>query len=145
MSYTNLAKTLVPGSILLDIYVDSGEQFLGGAEFNFAYHLHHLIGGVDFLGRLGTVQEGKHIWHQLARRKFPYQFIQVDPKKRTKTVQVKKNSNNEPAFIIPSNVASEFLEYPPLSDDRMAAYEIIYFGKYVYILKIIFCWRLTYC
>jgi fructokinase len=128
MAYTTLAKTLVPGSVLLDIYLDSGQQYLGGAEFNFAYHLHFLLGSVDFLGRIGSDKEGKYIWYELARRKFPYQYIQVDPEKRTKTVQVQKNRNNEPAFIIPTNVASEFLEYPPLSDDRLAAYELVYFG-----------------
>jgi len=122
------SKILVPGSVLLDLYEASGEKFLGGACFNFAYHIHNLIGGVDFLSRIGADEAGRLIQAELARRAFPAHLIQVDPCKPTKTVQVRKDAHGEPIYIIASDVASEYLEFPPLSDEALAAYTLVYFG-----------------
>lgn len=121
-------RILVPGSILLDIYADTGQRYLGGAEFNFAYHAQQLLGGVDFIARIGQDEAGEFIWNELVKRGFPTEFIQIDHKQRTKTVQVQTDERHQPVFIIPSNVASEYLEYPPLADEELSAYDLVYFG-----------------
>jgi fructokinase len=126
---TIMPGILVPGTVLLDIYEDSGEQFLGGAEFNFAFHIHRLVGSVDFIARVGRDKAGEFILDRLEQHGFPIGLIQVDPVKKSKTVLVQKNEKNDPVYLIPSNVASEFLEYPAaLSTARLADYQLIYFG-----------------
>ncbi len=119
---------LVPGSVLLDHYADTGEKFLGGAEFNFAHHLHHLLGGVDFAARIGRDEAGAYIQEELRRRDFPAGLLQTDPSKPTKTVLVRNAGSGGPTFLIPDDVASEFLEFPPLAPERLKAYDLVYFG-----------------
>jgi fructokinase len=121
-------RILVPGTVLLDIYADSGARFLGGAEFNFAYHVHRLGGSVDFVARVGEDENGRTILSELARRGFPTAFIQKDTVKPTKTVMVQKDSNNQPAYIIPEDVASEYLDFPALPGGALETYDLVYFG-----------------
>ncbi|MBN1594619.1 hypothetical protein JW933_01705 [candidate division FCPU426 bacterium] len=121
-------KILVPGSVVLDVYEDTGKRYLGGAEFNFAYHMHHLLGGVDFIARLGQDEAGRHILSECTQRGFPVKGMQTDPVKPTKTVRIQKDANNEPIFFIPDDVATEYLDYPPLTDADIAAYHLVYFG-----------------
>ncbi|MEW6515505.1 MAG: PfkB family carbohydrate kinase [candidate division FCPU426 bacterium] len=128
-----LFKILVPGSVLLDIYPASPEagekRYLGGAEFNFAYHVHCLqAGGVDFAARIGADEPGRFIRAELDRRGFPSRLLQVDPVRRTKTVIVRRDENNQPRYDIPTNVASEFLDFPPLPPRTLAEYDLLYFG-----------------
>jgi len=121
-------QILVPGTVLWDIYADTGEAHLGGAEFNFAYHVHQLTGGVDFLARVGADEPGRHLLAELERRGFPTRFIQVDPNKPSKTVTVTEDARGEPRFVIPDGTAAEHLEPPPLSAWDLAGYDLIYFG-----------------
>lgn len=123
-----LSKVLVPGSVLLDIYAATGQRFLGGACFNFAYHMHHLRGGVDFVSRVGRDEAGRFILHELERRGFPVHLIQYDPIKPTKTVQVVKNQSSEPSYLISSDVATEYLSVPPWAQSQLAGYGLVYFG-----------------
>ncbi len=121
-------RILVPGTVLVDKYADTGECFLGGAEFNFAHHVHQLMGGLDFVARVGEDENGQFILKELAHRGFPTHLIQVDAHKPTKTVTITKNDKNEPVYDIASNVASEYLEFPKLSTDEIADYALVYFG-----------------
>jgi fructokinase len=116
---------LVPGTVLLDIYAESGQRFLGGAEFNFAYHVHQLLGGLDFVARVGDDDNGRFILAELERRGFPVSLIQQDAHKPTKTVVVKKDAENKPTYCIPDDVAAEYLDFPPIAP---AAYDLVYFG-----------------
>lgn len=120
-------KILVPGSVLLDLYSPE-ERFLGGAEFNFAYHVHHLQGGVDFVARVGADEPGRFIQTDLERRGFPTRLLQVDPHKPTKTVRVLRDAGGQPRYDIPTDVASEFLDFPPLSPRALLKYDLAYFG-----------------
>ncbi len=119
---------LVPGTVLLDIYADTGEKFLGGAEFNFAHHVHFLAGGVDFVARVGQDEAGRFILDELSHRRFPAALIQSDQVKSTKTVLIRKDERNQPVYEIAQDVASEFLDDPPLSPAELAAYDLVYFG-----------------
>ncbi len=121
-------KVLVPGSVLLDHYADSGRRFLGGACFNFAYHMHHLLGNVDFLSRVGHDDAGQFILTELERRHFPTHLIQKDLHKPTKTVQVRKDDHHEPYYLISRDVATDYLEMPGLTDTQLKAYQLVYFG-----------------
>ncbi|NTV52713.1 MAG: carbohydrate kinase [Candidatus Firestonebacteria bacterium] len=121
-------RVLVPGSVLLDIYADTGARFLGGAEFNFAYHVHQLGMPLDFLARVGDDETGRFILTELSRRGFPTAGIQTDPVKPSKTVVVQKNSLGQPSYCIPVNVASEYLEFPAWAPGELEAYDLVYFG-----------------
>ncbi len=128
MTESGKRQVLVPGTVLLDIYADTGERFLGGAEFNFAYHVHHLMGGLDFVARVGEDEAGCFILNELACREFPTHLIQRDAHKPTKTVRVTKNEKNEPIYCIANDVASEYLDTPPLTPEDIAGYALVYFG-----------------
>lgn len=114
--------------MLLDLY-GPAERHLGGAEFNFACHVHCLQGGgVDFVARIGADEPGRFIQAELGRRGFPTSLLQVDPAKRTKTVRVLRDADGQPCYDIPTDVASEFLDFPPLSAEALAGYDLVYFG-----------------
>lgn len=119
---------LVIGSVLLDHYISENKHYLGGACFNFAYHIHQLIGRLDFISRIGQDQAGAIIKEELTRRGFPTALIQYDRYKPTKTVQVIKNASNEPHYIIASDVATEYLDAPALAATDIENYQLIYFG-----------------
>lgn len=121
-------RVLVPGTVLFDVYAESDETHLGGAEFNLAYHLHHLIGGVDLVARVGADDPGRRLLAELERRGFPTRFIQTDPVHPSKLVTVTRDARGEPCFHIPDNVASEYLEMPPLSVADLSAYGLVCFG-----------------
>jgi fructokinase len=121
-------KIMVPGTVLLDIYVGDHTRCLGGAEFNFAYHVHKLTGDVDFIGRVGRDEAGDFIFSELGRRGFPVHLIQTDPSKPTKTVRIFKDARNEPVYLIADDVSAEYLDEPPLSPADVANYDLLYFG-----------------
>jgi fructokinase len=121
-------KILVPGTVLLDCYAASRTRCLGGAEFNFAYHVHKLAGGVDFIGRVGRDEAGDFIFSELGRRGFPVRLIQTDPSKPTKTVRIFKDARNEPVYLIADDMSAEYLETPLLSPADLAGYDLVYFG-----------------
>jgi len=121
-------RILVPGTVLLDIYEDTGMTFLGGAEFNYACHLHHLGAAIEFIARVGKDQVGQRILEELTSRRFPIHGIQTDERKPSKTVRVRRNDKNEPFYMIQSDVASEYLVNPEIEDAALADYALIYFG-----------------
>lgn len=121
---------LVIGEILFDLF--PGGRRLGGAAFNFAYHLHHLNGPVRFLSRIGRDPEGQAIERFLTARGFPQQDLQRDPLHPTGRVNVTLDAQGSPQFDIVDGVAYDHVRATPAIEDFAARdCRLIYFGSLI--------------
>ena len=121
---------LVVGEILYDIFPDY--KRLGGAPFNFAFHLKHLGFPVRFLSRIGNDADGKEIINHLNRLGFNLNDIQIDPSRPTGSVRVRLDDNGTPEFKITPNVAYDYIEFDkdvhaPLIHNA----DLIYYGSLI--------------
>jgi fructokinase len=125
-----LVLILSIGEILFDIFPEG--RRLGGAAFNFAYHIHRLDGPVRFLSRIGQDPEGQAILDFLAERQFPPDDLQRDPDHPTGRVLVTLDAGGGARFDILPGVAYDFITATPslaqfVKDDC----ELIYFGSLI--------------
>ena len=118
---------LAIGEILFDIFPES--KRLGGAPFNFAYHLKQLGFPVRFISRIGTDDNGREILNRLTGAGFDPGDIQLDDGHPTGTVQVQLDKKGIPEFDIISDVAYDYID---LSQEIYSTYlqsaELVYFG-----------------
>ncbi|MCF8114386.1 MAG: carbohydrate kinase [Desulfotignum sp.] len=120
---------LVTGEILFDLFKD--RKRMGGAPFNFAFHLKKLGFDVRFVSRVGKDDLGKEILDFLASHGFDTKDIQIDPDLPTGTVTV-TSSKNSHTFTITPDTAWDRTAF----SGRMAAClkqgpDLIYFGSLV--------------
>ncbi len=118
---------LVFGEILFDVF-PWGKR-LGGAPFNFAYHLKKMGLDVRFVSRVSLDSNGIDILDFLDKNNFHIDDIQIDPSSRTGTVNVLESDNGEHFFEIEKNTAYDNLEY----SERVRSLinkkpDLIYFG-----------------
>lgn len=119
---------IVVGEILIDRF--PSYERIGGAPFNFAFHLKKLGAPVRFVSRVGMDAHGDRILEMLDRCGFSRSDIQIDPARPTGSVDVELNASGVPSFDIRSGVAYDnlYLEHLPQesgwTDTRM-----IYFGS----------------
>ena len=117
---------IVIGEILIDIFQDY--ERIGGAPFNFAFHLKKLGFPIRFFTRVGNDSSGKRIIDMLGNSGFDQADIQIDPRYPTGTVRVDLDERGIPHFDILTNVAYDQLDLdvPEVScaDDA----EMLYFG-----------------
>jgi fructokinase len=118
------------GEILFDIF--PGYRRLGGAPFNFAYHLKKLGLPVRFITRVGRDPEGREILKTLHAAGFNMDDVQIDADHPTGTVQVELNKKGVPHFDISTDAAYDHIA---LNDSMVAVLkddvDLIYFGTLV--------------
>lgn len=112
------------GEVLFDIFPDYTR--LGGAPFNFHYHLSRLKQRCALLSRIGEDANGRRILDFFDRNGLITDYIQVDPLRPTGTVKVDLDSASNPRFTIVKDVAYDniLLENNLLDADI----ELIYYG-----------------
>ena len=120
---------LVLGEILFDLFPRF--RRIGGASFNFAFHLKKLGFPVRFVSRVGTDALGREILSFLSQHKFDLNDIQIDPDHDTGTVKVTM-SEKEHAFTIIADTAWAHIIF----DERLVTLlqqpcELVYFGSLV--------------
>jgi fructokinase len=118
---------IVFGEILLDIFPTYTR--IGGAPFNFAFHLHRLGLPVRFVSRIGRDDGGEKIQAFLEAQGFPGADLQVDEGRPTGTVQVTLDAKGSPEFDIRTGVAYDEIDLATLADtpsDQPPA--LFYFG-----------------
>ncbi len=121
---------LVVGEILYDVF--SEYKRLGGAPFNFAFHLKNLGFPVRFISRVGNDADGKDILDKLKQFGFEPDDIQIDHAHPTGTVQVRLDKNGVPTFVITSDVAYDYIEFAPeIHAHLIHSSEIVYYGTLV--------------
>ena len=115
------------GEILFDVYPDGKK--LGGAPFNFIYHIIKLTGKANFVSRVGNDQNGDEILQTLKDREISSEFIQIDQNHKTGVAKTTLNEKKIPDFIIEENVAYDFIELTdPLKKLISQNTDCFYFG-----------------
>lgn len=120
---------IVIGEILIDIF--DNYRRIGGAPFNFAFHLKQLGWPVRFLTRIGDDVDGKSILALLDKHDFDLDDVQIDPEHPTGTVQVALDPQGVPTFDIRKDVAYDYLDLSRGAPDDGQRVEMVYFGSLV--------------
>ncbi len=112
------------GEALIDQFPD-GQQILGGAPFNVAWHLQAFNQRPCFISRVGRDATGDKIRQAMLAWGMAVENLQTDPDHPTGTVQVTIN-NGEPSYEILADQAYDFITVQQLSEDRQ--FSVIYHG-----------------
>ena len=121
---------LVIGEILFDVFPNY--RRLGGAPFNFAYHLKNFGFNVRFVSKIGIDDAGKEILHKLELARFNLDDVQIDEFHTTGSVKVSLDKNGAPQFDIISDVAYDYIEFiPKYHSTLIDEARMIYFGSLV--------------
>jgi fructokinase len=121
---------LVIGEILFDVFPNY--RRLGGAPFNFAYHLKNFGFDVRFISRIGIDAAGREILHRLESARFDLKDIQVDDFQPTGSVNVQLDKSGSPRFDIIADVAYDHIKFiPEYHSDLIEGARLIYFGTLV--------------
>jgi fructokinase len=121
---------LVIGEILFDVFPNY--RRLGGAPFNFAYHLKNFGFDIRFISRIGTDDAGKEILHRLELARFNLDDIQVDDGHPSGSVNVQLDKSGAPQFDILPDVAYDYIDFmPEYHSTLIDAAQMIYFGSLV--------------
>ena len=120
-------KVIAIGEVLMDIF--PGYERIGGAPFNFAYHLLKMDVPVCLITRIGQDSLGQRIANLMELNGFDLQFVQRDEHHQTGKVNVTLNSQGNPTFDILADMAYDYIE---VNDDILNAVQqkpdLIYFG-----------------
>ncbi len=95
------------GEILFDVYPD--KKLLGGAPFNFIYHVKKMTGSGNFISRVGDDDLGKKIL-SLADSNELGNYIQIDYEHLTGVANANLDKNKIPHWQIELNRAYDFIE-----------------------------------
>jgi len=118
------------GEILFDYFPQY--RRMGGAPYNFAFHLKKFGFDVRFVSRVGMDGPGEEIRSAVEGHGFDPYDLQTDPERPTGAVDIILGDRGTPAFTIRENAAYDRLEV----DARLRACleeppELIYFGSLI--------------
>lgn len=115
------------GEILYDVYPD--RKRLGGAPFNFIYHVWKILGKANFISKVGNDENGKEILQYLSSMNFNTDYITIDNEHPTGTVNVRLDENKIPHFTISPKCSYDYITLNEktikLIDEHT---DILYFG-----------------
>ncbi|MFZ3106359.1 MAG: carbohydrate kinase, partial [Candidatus Hydromicrobium sp.] len=114
------------GEVLWDVFPHSRK--LGGAPANFAYFVKKLGQNGLVASKVGDDFLGKEIMDSLFKLGLAGDFIQIDYKHPTGTVDVKIDDNGQPDYIISKNAAWDFLEFSDRWKKLAKEADVICFG-----------------
>lgn len=112
------------GEVLFDSF-PTGEQVLGGAPFNVAWHLQALGDNPRFISRVGDDKLGKRILTAMLEWGMDTAAVQIDPEHPTGRVEV-RIENHEPSYQILADCAYDFIAAETLSSVPSAG--MVYHG-----------------
>jgi fructokinase len=121
---SGLSKILIFGEVLFDCF-PTGEQVLGGAPFNVAWHLQALGDKPLLLSRVGDDELGKKILFAMDNWGMNLSGIQIDSVHQTGRVDVEV-IHNEPHYTITPDCAYDFIDADAFSG--MPVHGILYHG-----------------
>ena len=97
------------GEILFDVYPDYKK--LGGAPFNFIYHIKKLTGYGNFISRVGNDKTGNEIVDFIINHGMSTKYLQIDNEHPTGSASANLDRNKIPHWEIELNQAYDFIEY----------------------------------
>ncbi len=96
------------GEILFDVYPEYKK--LGGAPFNFIYHIKKLTGYGNFISRIGNDQAGNEIVNLMINHGMPTKYLQIDNEHLTGSANANLDENKVPHWDISLNRSYDFIE-----------------------------------
>ncbi|HEY5138795.1 MAG TPA: carbohydrate kinase [Methylococcales bacterium] len=120
----NTQQIAIFGEVLMDQFPD-GQQVLGGAPFNVAWHLQAFGQHPCFISRTGNDAMGKSIRQAMTGWGMTVENLQTDPEHPTGTVKVTINKN-EPSYEILADQAYDFIAGQQLNP--VTRFSVIYHG-----------------
>jgi fructokinase len=120
---------VVIGEILIDVFPDYVR--IGGAPFNFAFHLKMMGFPVRFFTCVGQDRYGARILDRLRSTGFDRDDVRIDPVHPTGVVNVRLDESGVPHFDIRENAAWDYLDLDARSVAAAGGAEMIYFGSLV--------------
>lgn len=122
---------IVIGEILIDHFPEY--ERIGGAPFNFAFHLKSMGWPVQFITRIGDDDDGAKISRMLETNGFDLEDVQIDKSHATGRVEVTLDNDGVPSFDICEDVAYDHLDLSLITaelgtDDTV---EMVYFGTLI--------------
>jgi len=115
------------GEILYDVYPDG--KRLGGAPFNFIYHIWKILGKGNFISSVGNDDNGKEIVNYLKSINFNTDYISIDKQHPTGTVKVKLLKDKTPKFTISPECSYDYIELDQRIIDLVEKEtDLLYFG-----------------
>lgn len=96
------------GEVLFDVYPDFKK--LGGAPFNFLYHIKKLTDRGNFISRVGNDQQGEDILRFMKSNNISADFIQRDNSHPTGTANANLDQQKVPHWQIEPDSAYDFIE-----------------------------------
>jgi len=120
-------KIVSIGEVLFDCYQD--EKVIGGAPFNFFYHIFKLTSSAEFISRIGNDENGKSIINFFKKNNISTKYLQFDEKHSTGIVNIKVDKNGNPTFDVIPNCAYDFIDLnPKISKLIESDTSLLYFG-----------------
>jgi len=120
-------KIVSIGEILFDCFQD--QKVIGGAPFNFFYHIYKLTNSAEFISSVGNDENGKSIISFLKKNRISTNYIQIDEKHPTGIVDIKVDKDGSPTFAIIPNCAYDFIELTPkIVELFYSEITLLYFG-----------------
>jgi len=117
------------GEILFDNF--PGYRRIGGAPFNFAYHMRGLGFDARFASRIGDDENGKKILSFLREKGFGTELIQTDPSHPTGEVNISLDSRGVADFTILPDAAYDYIEADKAMVEDLRKSSLVYFGTLV--------------
>ena len=96
------------GEILFDVYPDYKK--LGGAPFNFIYHIKKLTGYGNFISRVGNDNAGNEIVNLMMDHGMHTKYLQIDNEHPTGSANANLDENKIPHWDISLNRSYDFIE-----------------------------------
>ncbi len=96
------------GEILFDIF--GSDEKLGGAPFNFIYHIIKLTGQGNFISRIGDDRLGKSILEFFKSNKISSNYIQIDKEYPTGEAEPELSKEKIPVWKIKNSTAYDLIE-----------------------------------
>ena len=113
------------GEVLYDVFPD-GQQVLGGAPFNVAWHAQAFGLSPHFISRVGSDEAGDRVIAAMHNWGMHLDAVQQDPGHPTGRVQVSLTADNEPAYTIVPDCAYDFINADALPP--AGGCELLYHG-----------------
>lgn len=120
-----MAYMVVLGEVLFDMLPQG--RTLGGAPFNFAFHLNGLGNDVRFISRVGEDALGHEILSTMHSWNMDTRFVQKDTEHRTGEVPVTLDDNGTPTFTILEDRAFDYITMPDVAEFTKVP-ELVYLG-----------------
>lgn len=117
---------LVIGEVLIDMF--DNYQRIGGAPFNFAFHLKQMGFPVRLITRVGDDVYGRQILDRIEASGFDTKDVQIDTFRPTGMVHVSVDDQGVPKFDIRTDVAYDYLQLDALAGAAGTSEQMIYLG-----------------